>query len=65
MSYDPKFGPAAQTSTQRAYVLRQLQAVFPRLRRNVSAQARQLFDRYVAGELSWPQVREQLDLSGG
>ena len=61
MSYDPKFGPAAQTPAQRAYVLRQLQATHPTLKTRATAYARQLYARYVAGELSWLRVRELLD----
>lgn len=61
MELNPKFGPCAQTPTQRAYVLKQLQAVNPRLKTNATAYARQLFDRYVAGELAWADVRQALD----
>lgn len=61
MSYNPKFGPAAQTPQQRAYVLQQLQAVFPALRTKASASAQQLYARYVAGELSWQEMRVALD----
>lgn len=61
MNHDPRFGPAAQTPQQREYVLQQLQAVFPRLRTKATAQARELYDRYVAGELTWPDVQLALD----
>lgn len=61
MASDSKFGPNAQTPQQRAYVLAQLQAVNPRLRTHATAQALALYARYVAGELSWEQVRQTLD----
>lgn len=58
MAYNPKFGPAAQTPQQRAYVLQQmLAACAPRWRHQASAYLRQLYDQYVAGELSWQEVR--------
>ena len=62
MAPDPKFGPAAQTPRQRAYVLRQLQAVNPRLRTAATAYAQQLYAGYIAGELSWGEVRSALDV---
>lgn len=61
MAYDPRFGPAAQTPQQRAYVLRQLQHTFPHLAARVSGLTQQLFDRYVRGELTWGDVRRALD----
>lgn len=61
MSYNPKFGPAAQTPEQRAWVLKQMQRVIPSLKTKATAYAQQLYSRYVAGELSWIQVREALD----
>ena len=61
MELNPKFGPCAQTPAQRAYVLTQLQAVNPRLKTQATAYARGLYDRYVAGELSWATVRQALD----
>jgi hypothetical protein len=60
---DPKFGPVAQTPAQRAWVLEQMQRMIPRLRKNACAATQQLYARYVAGELSWPdvcQARQQL-----
>ncbi|QKG56897.1 hypothetical protein GKZ68_09820 [Hymenobacter sp. BRD128] len=63
MNYNPAFGPAAQTREQRARVLQQMQATFPRLKTKASAYARQLYERYVAGELSWLQVRQALDIA--
>ena len=61
MAFDPRFGPSAQTPQQRANVLRQLQATHPRLKTHATPYAQQLYARYVAGELSWPDVRRALD----
>lgn len=61
MVLNPKFGPCAQTPEQRAYVLKQLQAVNPSLKTKATAYAHQLYDRYVAGELTWADVRQALD----
>ncbi|WP_201980694.1 hypothetical protein [Hymenobacter rubidus] len=61
MSYDPRFGPAAQTPVQRANVLRQLLTTYPKLGAATPALAQQLFASYVAGELSWCDVRRALD----
>jgi hypothetical protein len=57
MTHDPKYGPAAQTPEQRAWVLQQMQEIIPGLKRSLNAQARHLHARYVAGELSWGQMR--------
>ncbi|WP_324672146.1 hypothetical protein [Hymenobacter sp. GOD-10R] len=57
MNYDPKYGPNAQTSEQRAYVLQQMQAANPARYNKISAYVTRLFARYVAGELSWTQVQ--------
>jgi hypothetical protein len=65
MSYDPKFGPNAQTPEQRAYVLRQLQSVNPSLKNKATAYAQELYSRYIDGELSWLRVRELLDMAAG
>ncbi len=62
MAPDPKFGPAAQTPRQRAYVLGQLQAVNTRLRTKATAYAQQLYTGYIAGDLSWGKVRAALDV---
>ena len=59
------FGPAAQTCEQRARVLQQMQATFPRLKTKATSYACQLYARYVAGELSWLQVRQALDAAPG
>ena len=61
MTYNSKFGPSAQTPEQRAWVLTQMQAVIPGLKKHATAFAQQLYARYVAGELSWPEVRQALD----
>ncbi|UOQ52153.1 hypothetical protein [Hymenobacter cellulosivorans] len=53
---DSRFGPCAQTPRQRAYVLRQMQAANPTLYARASAYVQRLHARYVAGELSWPDV---------
>jgi hypothetical protein len=65
MNFNPLFGPAAQTREQRARVLRQMQATFPNLKAKATTYATQLYDRYVAGELSWLQVRQALDATPG
>jgi hypothetical protein len=65
MAYDTRFGPYAQTPTQRAYVLQQLQATKPRLKTQASAFAQQLYTRYVAGEITWADVRQLLDTALG
>ncbi|RPD49327.1 hypothetical protein DNI29_00545 [Hymenobacter sediminis] len=56
MAYNSKYGPSAQTPQQRAYILRQLQAANPSLYTRISARVRALYDRYVAGELTWGEV---------
>lgn len=61
MAYDYRFGPAAQTPAQRACVLTQMQDVIPSLKTKATAYDRQLYAQYIAGELSWPQVRQALD----
>ncbi|MBJ6108053.1 hypothetical protein JAO73_03450 [Hymenobacter sp. BT523] len=61
MPHDPRFGPNAQTPQQRANVLRQLQLTHPRLKTKATPFAQHLYARYVAGELSWPDVRRALD----
>lgn len=60
MTYNSKFGPSAQTPEQRAWVLTQMQTVIPSLKKT-TAYAQQLYARYVAGDLSWPEVRQALD----
>jgi len=61
MNHDPKFGPAAQTPEQRAWVLNQMQEAIPTLKRRLNAHVRQLHARYVAGELSWTQMRQAME----
>ena len=60
-TYNPKFGPAAQTRQQRAYVLAQLQAVHPSLKTKATAYARHLYARYIVGEMSWWDVHQALN----
>jgi hypothetical protein len=61
MNTESKFGPAAQTPEQRAHILRQLLEATPHLKAQATTSTHQLFDRYVAGELSWGEVRQALD----
>jgi hypothetical protein len=65
MATNPLFGPVAQTCEQRVRVLQQMQATFPNLKTKATTHARQLYERYVAGELSWLQVRQALDATHG
>jgi hypothetical protein len=65
MDYNPKFGPNAQTPEQRAYVLQQLQVTHPSLKKQATTYARQLYDRYIGGEISWMEVRQALDTTTG
>jgi hypothetical protein len=60
MPYDSRFGPAAQTPAARTWVLKQMQDVLPALRKATPA-AHALYARYVAGELSWAEMRHFLD----
>ncbi|RZJ94015.1 MAG: hypothetical protein EOO60_03965 [Hymenobacter sp.] len=62
MIHDPKFGPAAQTPEQRAWVLSQMQRMIPSLRTKATAYTRQLYDRYIASELSWNELCQARDL---
>ncbi|MGI4874279.1 MAG: hypothetical protein ACRYFX_24230 [Janthinobacterium lividum] len=61
MAYNSKFGPSAQTPEQRTWVLQQMQEIIPSLKTKAPAYAQQLYQRYVAGELSWPEVRQAID----
>jgi hypothetical protein len=61
MTTNPTFGPAAQTREQRARVLQQMQSTFPSLKTKATTDTCRLYERYVAGELSWLQVRQALD----
>jgi hypothetical protein len=60
MAYNSKFGPSAHTPEQRAWVLAQMQEVFPNLKKKVTAYAQQCYERYIAGELSWQEMRQTL-----
>ena len=61
MAFDPRFGPSAQTPQQRANVLRQMQLEHPRLKNKAPAHVQPLYEGYIAGELSWADVRRALD----
>lgn len=61
MLYNDKFGPAAQTPQQRAHILRQLVDLTTPPRVRIPTHVRNLHQRYVAGELSWQEVRELRD----
>jgi hypothetical protein len=63
MAHNPKFGPVAQTPEQRAWVLEQMQRIIPSLTREVTTDTQQLYARYVAGELSWPEVYQARQLT--
>lgn len=56
MAYDPKFGPLAQTPTQRTAVLEQMRAANPGRYLKVTVYEQQLYARYIVGELSWEEV---------
>lgn len=58
MTHNPKFGPAAQTPEQRAWVVEQMQRMIPSLNKKACAYTLQLYTRYVAGELSWTEMRQ-------
>ncbi|GAA4030969.1 hypothetical protein GCM10022409_14000 [Hymenobacter glaciei] len=61
MAHDSRFGPCAQTPQQRAYVLHQLREALPKLKTTVTPETEQLCARYIAGELTWADVRRALD----
>lgn len=61
MIYDAKYGPYAQTPEQRAGVVRQLLAAC-RFKK-APASVERLYARYIAGELSWTEVRALRDNS--
>jgi len=58
MTPNPNFGPAAQTPAQRAWVLEQMQRMIPSLKTQATGYAQHLYARYVAGELSWEEMRQ-------
>jgi hypothetical protein len=64
MLYDVKFGPAAQTPTQRAWVLEQMQRMIPSLIAKATPYTQLLYQRYVAGELSWSEVYQARTMEG-
>ncbi len=64
MAYNPKFGPAAQTPEARAWVLRQMQATIPSLKKSLAPCAQLFYQRYIAGELSWAEMRQALAGTG-
>ena len=60
MSYNAKFGPAAQTPAQRAWVLEQMQELLPSLQLSATVYVQQCYARYSSGELSWSEMRQTL-----
>ncbi|WP_019948472.1 hypothetical protein [Hymenobacter aerophilus] len=62
MEYNAKFGPSAQTPDQRRFVLLRLLDAIPSLRTRATPYARQLYNRYVEGEMSWHEVRQALNM---
>ena len=63
MAYDARFGPTAQTPAQRAWVLEQMQAVVTDLKNKATTANQRLYARYVAGEVSWAEMRQALEAS--
>ena len=61
MTHNDKFGLAAQTPEQRAKVLARMQDIFPYLKKKIIPAIQSIYDRYIAGELSWSEVRQALD----
>lgn len=57
----PRFGPAAQTPAQRAWVVTQMHQALPSLKKHLTAPAQALYARYIAGELSWQQMRQAME----
>ena len=49
---NPKFGPCAHPPAQRAKIVAQLEVATPGLVTKATAEALQLYVRYIAGELS-------------
>lgn len=64
-SSNPQFGPAAQTPAQRAWVVTQMHQALPSLKKQLNAQAKALYARYVAGEMSWQQMRQAMEAGAG
>ncbi|OUJ70043.1 hypothetical protein [Hymenobacter crusticola] len=65
MAYNSKFGPAAQTPPQRAHILHQLLVLAAEAHRKSSPQDQQLYQRYVAGELSWVEILASQEVMSG
>ncbi|RZK12358.1 MAG: hypothetical protein EOO56_28170 [Hymenobacter sp.] len=65
VSANSKFGPAAQTPAQRARVVTQMHHALPSLKKQLTAPAKALYARYVAGELSWQQMRQAMEVGTG
>ncbi|MDU0369430.1 hypothetical protein ACFPAF_03420 [Hymenobacter endophyticus] len=61
MIHIDKFGPAAQTTQQRAHSLNQLVALTASQRTRIPTHVRNLYRRYIVGELSWQEVCELRD----
>ena len=61
MSYNTNFGPAGQTAEQRAWVLAQMQTIISSLQTEATPAVQALYAQYVAGELSWLEMRQALD----
>lgn len=60
-SATPRFGPAAQTPAQRAWVVTQMHQALPSLKKQLTAPAQVLYARYIAGELSWQQMHQAME----
>jgi hypothetical protein len=52
---------AVQTAAQRVYFLHQAKAANPELVRRASPHSHRLYGRYLAGEITWEEVCQQLD----
>ncbi|RZL16541.1 MAG: hypothetical protein EOO62_01010 [Hymenobacter sp.] len=65
MSPNEKFGPAAQTAEQRVRVVARMLESLAALRRKTPVDAHAYFARYISGELSWLEMREELRLHVG
>jgi hypothetical protein len=64
MTHNPKYGPAAQTPEHRAWVIEQMQRMIPSLKKESTPYTQELYARYVAGELSWTEVRQAREAVG-
>ena len=61
----PLFGPAAQTPAQRVWVVTQMHQALPSLKKQLTAPVQALYARYIAGELSWQQMRQAMEAGAG